>query len=88
MRRPIEKNSLPGQGVYEPFSGSGTTLIAAQMTGRVCHAIELNPIYVDVAVRRWQDFTGASAVLESTGATFAEVAQDRLADLEPTQAAA
>jgi DNA modification methylase len=39
--------------VYEPFSGSGTTIIAAEMTGRVCHAIEIAPAYVDVAVKRW-----------------------------------
>ena len=73
MRRPIENNSSPGQAVYEPFSGSGTTLIAAEMTGRVCHAIELNPAYVDVAVRRWQEFTGKQATLERTGETFADV---------------
>ena len=44
--------------------GSGTTLIAAETTGRVCHGIELNPAYVDVAVERWQRFTGKGAVLE------------------------
>jgi DNA modification methylase len=54
MRRPIENNASPGQAVYEPFSGSGTTIIAAEMTGRVCHAIEIAPAYVDVAVKRWQ----------------------------------
>jgi len=70
MRRPIENNSSPGQAVYEPFMGSGTTLIAAEMTGRVCYGIELNPAYVDVAVTRWQDFTGEIAVLESTGQAF------------------
>ena len=43
MRRPIENNASPGQAVYEPFSGSGTTIIAAEMTGRVCHAIEIAP---------------------------------------------
>jgi hypothetical protein len=47
MRRPIENNASPGQAVYEPFSGSGTTIIAAEMTGRVCHAIEIAPAYVD-----------------------------------------
>jgi DNA modification methylase len=77
MKRPIENNSSPGQAVYEPFSGSGTTIIAAEMTGRCCHAIELNPAYVDVAVTRWQDFTGNEAVLESTGQTFAEVKNGR-----------
>ena len=74
MRRPIENNSSPGQAVYEPFSGSGTTLIAAEMTGRACHAIELSPQYVDVAVRRWQQFTGQTAKLERTGETFDEIA--------------
>ncbi len=73
MRRPIENNSSPGQAVYEPFSGSGTTIIAAEMTGRACHAIELSPQYVDVAVRRWQQFTGQQAKLERTGETFADV---------------
>ena len=63
MKRPIENNSSPGQAVYEPFCGSGTTIIAAEMTGRSCHAIELNPAYVDVAVKRWQAFTGEQAVL-------------------------
>jgi DNA modification methylase len=70
MKRPIENNSSPGQAVYEPFSGSGTTIIAAEMTGRACHAIELNPAYVDVAVRRWQEFTGQQAMLESSGVLF------------------
>jgi DNA modification methylase len=53
--------------------GSGTTLIAAETTGRVCHGIELNPTYVDVAVERWQQFTGQTAILEGTDQTFAEL---------------
>jgi DNA modification methylase len=77
MKRPIENNSSPGQAVYEPFSGSGTTIIAAEMTGRMCHAIELSPQYVDVAVKRWQAFTGKTATLEETGQTFTEVEQCR-----------
>lgn len=68
MKRPIENNSSPGQAVYEPFSGSGTTIIAAEMTGRTCHAIELNPAYVDVAVKRWEQFTGQKATREQTEA--------------------
>jgi DNA modification methylase len=72
MRRPIENNSSPGQAIYDPFSGSGTTLIAAEQTGRCCHAIELNPYYVDVAIRRWQAFVGNEAIHEETGRTFAE----------------
>lgn len=64
MKRPIENNSSPGQAIYEPFSGSGTTIIAGEMTGRSVHAIELSPAYVDVAVIRWQEFTGQQAVHE------------------------
>jgi len=73
MRRPIMNNSSPGQAVYEPFSGSGTTIIAGEMTGRHVYAIELNPAYVDVAVKRWQDFTGQKATLEGDGRTFEEI---------------
>lgn len=78
MRRPIENNSSPGQAIYEPFSGNGTTIIACEMTGRACHAIELMPNYVDVAIRRWQQFTGHAATLEATGETFDEIAARRV----------
>ena len=54
-------------GVYDPFVGSGTTIIAAEMTGRVCHAIEIDPAYADVAVKHWQDFTGETSKLETSG---------------------
>lgn len=77
MKRPIENNSSPGQAVYEPFSGSGTTIIAGEMTGRCVYAMELSPEYVDVAVKRWQDFTGQKATLEGTGRTFEDMASDR-----------
>ena len=73
MRRPIENNSSPGQAVYEPFMGSGTTLIAAEISGRVCFGIELNPAYVDVAVERWQNFTGEDAVLSGSDETFNKI---------------
>ena len=77
MRRPMLNNSSRGQAVYEPFCGSGTTLIAAETTGRVCLAMELDPAYVDVAVCRWQAFTGADATLDGDGRTFAEIAAGR-----------
>ena len=77
MKRPIENNSSPGQAVYEPFSGSGTTIIAGEMTGRSIHAIELSPAYVDVAIKRWQDFTGQQATRESDGVAFADLAAER-----------
>ena len=63
MKRPIENNSSPGQAVYDPFVGSGTTIIAAEMTGCACPSIEINPAYVDVSVIRWQNFTGKIATL-------------------------
>lgn len=73
MRKPIENNSQTGDGIYEPFSGSGTTLIAAEQMKRICYAMELSPNYVDMAVKRWQDFTGKQAILEATGQTFDEL---------------
>ena len=79
MRRPILNNSATGHPVYEPFMGSGTTLIAAETTGRVCYGVELNPAYVDVAIERWQTFTGENAVLTETGETFAALKEKRLA---------
>lgn len=79
MQRPIENNSSPGQAVYEPFSGSGTTIIAGEITGRSVHAIELNPAYVDVAVKRWESYTGQEATLEGDGRTFNEMCEVRYA---------
>jgi DNA modification methylase len=51
--------------VLDPFGGSGTTLIAAEKSGRVARLIELDPKYVDVIVRRWEDFTGKQAIREA-----------------------
>ena len=70
MRRPIENNSSRGQAIYEPFNGSGTTLIAAEATGRVCHALELDPRYVDATIKRWQTLTGKQAIRESDGKKY------------------
>jgi DNA modification methylase len=81
MQRPIENNSALGDGVYDPFVGSGTTIIAAQITGRRAFACEVAPVYVDVAVRRWQEFTGEAARLAGDGRTFEEVAAMRAGDL-------
>lgn len=71
MQRPILNNSRPGHFVYEPFSGSGTTIIAAEMTDRRCLALEIEPAYVDVAIRRWEEFTGKRAVLEGAASDTA-----------------
>ena len=64
-----------GDLIYDPFSGSGTTIIACEQLGRKCYAIEIEPRYVDVGVRRWQKLTGKAATLE--GKTFEEVAAER-----------
>ena len=87
MRRPILNNSSPGQAVYEPFMGSGTTLIAAETTGRVCLGIELNPAYVDVAVERWQRFTGKAAVLDGSAEAFGHLATARTSVARPQPSA-
>lgn len=70
MKRPIENNSDKGDLVYDPFCGSGTTIIAAERTGRKCIACEISPIYCDAIVRRWESETGGLAVLEGSGETF------------------
>lgn len=83
MKRPIENNSKPGDAVYDPFVGSGTTIIAAEMTRRACRAIEISPAYVDVAVQRWQNFAKQSAILEKTCRSFAETGAERLPAAAP-----
>jgi DNA modification methylase len=72
MRRPIVNNSRPGQLVYDPFLGSGTTLIAAELTGRLCCGLEISRPYVDVILRRWQAFTGRTAIRQASGQSFDE----------------
>ena len=74
-----------GEVVLDPFLGSGSTLIAAHGTGRRCFGIELDPKYVDVAIRRFQAVYGGSVVLESTGETFDVVAQSRQQEENSTQ---
>jgi DNA modification methylase len=70
VERAIRNSSRKGDLVFDPFGGSGTTLIAAEKTGRHASLIELDPKYVDVIVCRWQEFTGETAVLESSGQSF------------------
>jgi DNA modification methylase len=77
MRRPILNHTKRGELVYEPFIGSGTTLAAAEITGRVCCGIEMDPKYVDVAVLRWQGLSGNKAILDNDGRTFEEVRAER-----------
>lgn len=70
-------NTKGGDIVLDSFAGSGTTVIAAEMHGRCARAMEMDPRYCDVIIKRWQDFTGQVAVLESDGRTYADVASAR-----------
>jgi DNA modification methylase len=73
----IRDVSMPGDIVLDAFMGSGTTILAAERTKRRAYGIEIDPRYVDVAIRRWENLTGGQAVLASTGQTFAEVTEKR-----------
>lgn len=74
MMERIMKSSLPPGGLCaEPFGGSGSTLMAAEKTGRVCYTVELQPMYCDVIVTRWQAFAGKQAIHEASGKTFDEM---------------
>jgi DNA modification methylase len=77
MRRPILNHLRRGELVYDPFLGSGTTLAAAELTQRLCCGLELDPKYVDVIVKRWEQLSGKKATLEADGRTFDEVAEQR-----------
>jgi len=68
----IRDVSHRGEIVLDPFCGSGATLLAAEKAGRTARAIELDPLYVDVAIRRWQQLTGEQAVLVTSGETFVD----------------
>lgn len=83
--RPMRRHTRPGDVVFEPFSGSGTQIIAAEQLKRRCRAIEIQPVFVDVAVRRWQALTGKQAVHEKTGRTWE---QTRIGQASPARAGA
>ncbi len=76
MRQHVERGGL----CYEPFSGSGSQIMAGEANGRRVYAMEIGPAYVDVAVERWQAETGRAAILDGDGRTFAEVKDERLGD--------
>jgi DNA modification methylase len=73
----IKDCSRRGDIVLDPFMGSGTTLLAAERVGRRAYGMEIDPLYVDAAIRRWQDFTKRDAILIETGQTFSEVTARR-----------
>lgn len=76
-RRAIQYSSRPGENVIDLFGGSGSTLIAAEETGRKAYLMEIDPPYCDVIVTRWQTFTGKTAVLDVSGTTFADAQRAR-----------
>ena len=84
MRRPILNHTRRGELVYDPFLGSGTTLIAADLTERCCLGMELDLKYVDVIVDRWQQLTGQTGRLAANGRTFEQTRSERLAAREAT----
>jgi DNA modification methylase len=78
----IRDVSKRGGIVLDPFVGSGTTILAAERTGRRAAAIEIDPLYVDTAIRRWQAFTGKTAVLAGDGRSFEEIRAERVGDAD------
>ena len=81
MERPIKNHN---GAVYEPFAGSGTTLMASETLGRNCYSIEIDPRFVDVIVTRWQNFTGRAAILDGSRQTFEQVKPERRPAAEDT----
>jgi len=77
---PMRQHVARGGLCYEPFSGSGSQIMAGEANGRRVFAMEISPAYVDVAVERWQAETGKDAILDSDGRTFAAVKEERLGD--------
>lgn len=74
---PMQIHTQAGELCYEPFSGSGTQIMAAETMNRRCYAMEIQPVFVDVAVLRWQAFTGKEVVLDGDGRTFDQIAAER-----------
>ncbi len=87
IERAINNSSKAGDCVVDLFGGSGSTLIACEKTGRHSRLLELDPIYVDVIVKRWQDFTGQDAVHEASGKTFNELSNGKTAQDEQQEIA-
>ena len=77
VERAIINSSKSRDIVLDSFGGSGTTMIAAEKTGRMARLIELDPKYCDVIVRRWQEFTGQKAVLDGEEKEFDELVRER-----------
>ena len=74
---PMRRHTRPGEVCYEPFSGSGSQIIVGERLGRRVHAMELQPAFVDVALRHWQEATERTATLDGDGRAFDEIAKVR-----------
>jgi len=83
VERAIHNSSKSRDIVLDPFGGSGTTLIACEKAGRSAGLVEMDPKYVDVIVKRWQEFSGHAATLEGDGRSFDEISGDRSAASNP-----
>ena len=81
---PMQLHTRPGDICYEPFSGSGSQLIAGEKIGRKVYGLELSEAFCDVVVRRWQEFTGKQATLEGDGRSFDAIAAERVPDTGDT----
>ena len=79
VERGVRNSSKSRDTVLDPFGGSGTTLIARGKTGRQARLVEMDPKYVDVIVKRWQEFTGKDVVLDGDGKIFSELVAERTA---------
>ena len=75
--RCITNSSQTGDLIYDPFGGSGSTLIACEKSGRHCRMIEIDPRFCDLIVHRWQDYTGQLAVHDDSGNTFEAISHER-----------
>jgi DNA modification methylase len=76
--RAMQYSTRSGENILDPFAGSGSSLIGAEQTGRKAFLIEIDPLYCDVSITRWQDFTGKQAILEENGRTFKQIKAKRL----------
>jgi DNA modification methylase len=82
VERAIKNSSKTHDIVIDLFGGSGTTLIACEKTNRQARLMEMDPKYVDVIVKRWEDFTGQKATRESDGSAFADLSPQGQSDLD------
>src|SRR5262245_21334849 len=80
----IKNASRRSNLVPDPFAGSGSTIIAAEKTGRQARALEIDPHYVDLIIQRWQSYTGTPALLDTTTTSFEDIAEQRQAEAKPT----